>query len=62
VAGTVGRKGSQQAFHKEEIIMKKRQENEPKAMNEREAKRETTDILEEIEVEDLTVDGICGVY
>ncbi len=21
-----------------------------------------TDILEEIEVEDLTVDGICGVY
>ena len=23
---------------------------------------ETADILEEIEVEDLTVDGICGVY
>ncbi len=42
--------------------MKKGQENEPKGMNEREAKRETTDILEEIEVEDLTVDGICGVY
>lgn len=23
---------------------------------------ESADILEEIEVEDLTVDGICGVY
>ncbi len=23
---------------------------------------EITDILEEIEIEDLTVDGICGVY
>jgi len=24
--------------------------------------KETNDIYEEIEVEDLTVDGICGVY
>ena len=27
-----------------------------------ELKGDVTDILEEIEVEDLTVDGICGVY
>jgi len=30
--------------------------------NEQEVNNEDTDILEEIEVEDLTVDGICGVY
>jgi mycofactocin precursor len=29
---------------------------------EEEARKETQDILEEIEIEDLTVDGICGVY
>jgi mycofactocin precursor len=44
------------------MVMKKRQENEPKATNEKEVKAGTMDILEEIEVEDLTVDGICGVY
>jgi mycofactocin precursor len=27
-----------------------------------ETKVESCDILEEIEIEDLTVDGICGVY
>jgi mycofactocin precursor len=27
-----------------------------------EAKEMVTDVVEEIEVEDLTVDGICGVY
>jgi mycofactocin precursor len=27
-----------------------------------EIREELTDILEEIEIEDLTVDGICGVY
>lgn len=30
--------------------------------DEEEVKNEKTDILEEIEVEDLAVDGICGVY
>lgn len=25
-------------------------------------KKETHEIIEEIEIEDLTVDGICGVY
>jgi len=29
---------------------------------EEEFKNDRGDILEEIEVEDLTVDGICGVY
>jgi mycofactocin precursor len=42
--------------------MKKTQEEEPRATNEREANMESTDIIEEIEIEDLTVDGICGVY
>ena len=27
-----------------------------------EVKEEIADVVEEIEVEDLTVDGICGVY
>jgi hypothetical protein len=27
-----------------------------------EIREELNDILEEIEIEDLTVDGICGVY
>lgn len=30
--------------------------------DEQEVKSEKKDILEEIEVEDLAVDGICGVY
>lgn len=39
----------------------KKQEKEP-AVGQEELRNETPDILEEIEVEDLTVDGICGVY
>ena len=39
----------------------KQQEVEFQRKNE-ELKSDATDILEEIEVEDLTVDGICGVY
>ncbi len=30
--------------------------------DENEAKDIEVDILEEIEIEDLTIDGICGVY
>jgi mycofactocin precursor len=37
-------------------------QEESKAGKEEEVKEEVPDILEEIEVEDLTVDGICGVY
>ena len=33
-----------------------------KKKSEVEAKEVVTDVVEEIEVEDLTVDGICGVY
>jgi mycofactocin precursor len=40
----------------------KNQEKEAKAVGQEEARDESVDILEEIEVEDLTVDGICGVY
>jgi mycofactocin precursor len=42
--------------------MKSREEKELKADKEKEVREEVPDILEEIEVEDLTVDGICGVY
>jgi mycofactocin precursor len=31
-------------------------------INNENLKKETPEILEEIEIEDLTVDGICGVY
>jgi mycofactocin precursor len=37
-------------------------EEELKVGAEKEFNGERIDILEEIEVEDLTVDGICGVY
>jgi len=40
----------------------KQQETELQARKKEELKGDATDILEEIEVEDLTVDGICGVY
>ncbi len=40
----------------------KNQEMEVKAGNHEEVRNEAVDILEEIEVEELTVDGICGVY
>lgn len=40
----------------------KQQEKEFQTTKKDEFKDDATDILEEIEVEDLTVDGICGVY
>jgi mycofactocin precursor len=40
----------------------KQQEKELQPTKKEEFKADATDILEEIEVEDLTVDGICGVY
>jgi mycofactocin precursor len=42
--------------------MRSDEPKELKTTNEKEAEKEITDVLEEIEVEDLTVDGICGVY
>jgi mycofactocin precursor len=44
------------------IPMKEREKKDLKVNKEIESKNENCDILEEIEVEDLTVDGICGVY
>jgi mycofactocin precursor len=41
--------------------MMKREEKESKREKENQM-HEEPDIIEEIEVEDLTVDGICGVY
>jgi mycofactocin precursor len=35
---------------------------EPKCQTIDEADRQEPDILEEIEIEDFAVDGICGVY
>jgi mycofactocin precursor len=37
-------------------------EEQAKAGYREECKNELSDIIEEIEIEDLTVDGICGVY
>jgi|WetSurMetagenome_2_1015567.scaffolds.fasta_scaffold573969_1 mycofactocin precursor len=37
-------------------------EKELKTANEEEYRDDAADIIEEIEIEDLTVDGICGVY
>ncbi len=37
-------------------------EKELKTTDEEEYRDESADVLEEIEIEDLTVDGICGVY
>ena len=42
--------------------MKSKKDKESNAKDERDEMQETADILEEIVVEDLTVDGICGVY
>ena len=42
--------------------MKNEELSEPKAGNKKETGEKIADIVEEIEVEDLTVDGICGVY
>jgi mycofactocin precursor len=42
--------------------MMKQEENESKWENENQVREGVPDIIEEIEVEDLTVDGICGVY
>ena len=42
--------------------MKDGEESERKSEKGDEADEQNLDILEEIEIEDLTVDGICGVY
>jgi len=40
----------------------KQQETESKQAKREDLKGDVADVLEEIEIEDLTVDGICGVY
>jgi hypothetical protein len=42
--------------------MKRRDKIEVEVKDEKETEEVIEDILEEIEVEDLAVDGICGVY
>jgi mycofactocin precursor len=39
-----------------------KEETELKYKNMEDADRQELDILEEIEIEDFAVDGICGVY
>ena len=46
----------------ENLRVKDGEETEKKCENSEEADRQSPDILEEIEIEDFTVDGICGVY
>ena len=50
------------AEHSEDSVMKESEEKELVIEAENDPERAGGDILEEIEVEDLTVDGICGVY
>jgi mycofactocin precursor len=47
---------------KEDHRVKDREETECDYKNLDEADRQESDILEEIEIEDFAVDGICGVY
>lgn len=42
--------------------MKDPEEKEPTLENKEAQDEFSQDIMEEIEIEDLTVDGICGVY
>jgi mycofactocin precursor len=49
-------------WRNQEREMESREQTESQAESLAERKVEQTEILEEIEIEDLTVDGICGVY
>ncbi len=42
--------------------METREEKNNRVDKRQDLEKEMTDVLEEIEIEDLTVDGICGVY
>lgn len=44
------------------MTKKKKGKIEEKIIDDRDFNEEPPEILEEIEIEDLTVDGICGVY
>jgi mycofactocin precursor len=46
----------------EDQQVKDGEETELQCKNMEEADRKSPDILEEIEIEDFAVDGICGVY
>ena len=46
----------------EDQRVKEREETELNCKKMEEADRQEPDILEEIEIEDFAVDGICGVY
>jgi len=47
---------------KEDQRVEDREETESECKNMEEADGQESDILEEIEIEDFAVDGICGVY
>jgi mycofactocin precursor len=49
-------------WSKEDQRVNNREETEIKRKSTEEADRQEPDVLEEIEVEDFAVDGICGVY
>jgi mycofactocin precursor len=42
--------------------VKDRAEREPESAKAQETEEQAPDILEEIEIEEFAVDGICGVY
>jgi mycofactocin precursor len=49
-------------IRREALRVKDGEVTKQKCENIEEADRQDPDILEEIEIEDFTVDGICGVY
>lgn len=48
--------------NKEKRLVNDGKETEPNCENLQESDRQDPDILEEIEIEEFAVDGICGVY
>jgi mycofactocin precursor len=59
--GAEGREAAGIRF-KENWRVKDREETEQKCKSVEETDNQAPDILDEIEVEDFAVDGICGVY
>lgn len=49
-------------IRRETLQVKDAEVTKQKCENTEEADHQDPDILEEIEIEDFTVDGICGVY
>ena len=54
--------GAGRLFVREDRDVEEKERKELQCANSKAADAQESDILEEIEVEDFAVDGICGVY